>query len=73
MSTFLQSMLYILIFTLGLVSFFPLGFVLLACDGVGGAAFGCCGDDGCVRPFAVALAAGAEGGGMARCCGVPIG
>lgn len=57
--------------TLALASFFPLGLALLACDGVGGAAF-CCGDGGCVRPFAAAPAAGADGGGIARCCGVPI-
>jgi hypothetical protein len=47
-------------------SFFFFGFALLVCDGVGGAAF-CCGEDGCVRPLAAAPAAGADGGGIARC------
>lgn len=39
------------LFTLGLVSFFALGFAFVVWDGVGGAA-GCCGEEVCVRPFA---------------------
>ena len=76
MSTFLQknpvnAIEYTFAFS-PFVSFFFFGFALLVCDGVGGAAVPCCGDDGWVRPLAVVFAAGADGGGIAPCRGVPI-
>ena len=72
MSTFLQENPFNAIeytFFESFASGFFFGFALLLVTGVGGA--GCCGDEGWVRPL-VTAGAGAEGGGMARCCGVPI-
>lgn len=53
------------------VSFF-LGAALFPCCGVGGAAVLWAGEDGCVRPVAaLPVVAGACGGGIDLCCGVP--